>query len=273
MAYSIYTEYKKRKTGLINIEFKPDGSAYFTDLIGRYFKDPEYSFFTYDFPSGKVGTGRRIKPDPIVYVTTGKPKFSYHPRKKFFQVSGDGMRSGFYQETDEPKGLAVKTFDFNVPENDGGPIVTGKFWGLNHLQYKPSKTSDEILFDEEKIRYQSWINKGDTLNFNVLIFQIAEGKIRPDPKNENWGYYDYINCRKPVWVRILKNPYQENYVLAVSVLIGWSYTDSETGFNLTGGSTLIDPKTGTCKSVSLFFPRLRISNKFSEVSLDYQKEA
>jgi len=273
MAYSIYTKYKKKKTGLINIEFSKEGSVYFTDLIGRHFKTPEFSFFTYDFPPGKVGTGKQIKPDSIAYVTTGKPKFSYHPRDKVFQVSGDCVFSRINKETKEPEGLGMKIFDFNIPHNDGGPIVTGLFWGLNHLEEKVPKSSEEILFDEDTIRYQNLNNKGQVRAFAVLIFQLTEEKIRFDEEGSDWGYYDYLDYyKKPLRVRILRNPYAKGYVLAISVLNARSDNDSETGFHLSGGSTMIDPKTGMCKDVALIFPKPNIGNGFSEVPLNYLKE-
>lgn len=89
------------------------------------------------------------------WVIKEKPKLIHHPDGSA-QISGPGIRSGFFKFLKIPKGVSTRGPHFN----DGGPIFGFLFWGLQG--FVQNKSKNVIVF--EKSDFHSDLGKLKTPN-------------------------------------------------------------------------------------------------------------
>lgn len=272
MAYNLYVKYKKAETPVLNISFSSDGSIHLIDLISKNVKSPEFEIATLDFPVNNVGMGKSVPIDKKIFYASHRLKFTHH-QSGLFQVSGEDSSkiiSGIDGQTGQPRGVAVKAFELKTATNDGGPFLTGHFWGLHHLPYISSKSSEPIVFSEEDINYQSMNDKGKKLSFSFLFFHLPISKFTSEDLKKDWVFYNYHHYKKPLLLRLLKESITHGYLVGVSCLKSRTDSDENFGYFLCGGAGRIDPTNGTCKNVVVIFPRSKTPNDLNYHSLNYQ---
>lgn len=270
MSHNIYVRYKGLETAVLHISTGSDGSIYFSDLVSRYHDKPEYEIVKYDLPLDRKET-KTVELNEKRYRTDFQPKFSHHS-SGFCQISGikkGTIISGIDENTGIQRGVAEDSFALNTDTNDGGPFLTGVFWGLNKLPTYKSKTSKPIYFEDEDIDYQSLNNRGKKLAFAFMVFHIAENKIETIEGKEDWGYYNYENFKKPLLLKILNKDHSSTEKIGISCLKARSDMPSDFGFTLTGAPGEIDKKKNTCKNTAIIFPKPEYHRPLKYLSLNY----
>lgn len=271
MAYTVYIKYKKSEAAILNISFGRDASIYLTDMISRYAEDPVFEIIKYDLPMDTRRT-KEIKVDETRYKTKNQPKFSHHA-SGFFQLSSankdkGAIISGIDDATNQPKGVSVNSFSLKTSTNDDGPFLVGKFWGLNNIPLYNSKTSDQIYFQDNDINSQGLYNTGSRIAFAVYFFHIPIEKLSKDDLDKDWIKYDYINFKRPLILKLLKEPLSQGYVIGLACLKARCEHKSKFGFIISGGPGGIDKESNTCKNVSVIFPKPDYDIDLNYISLD-----
>lgn len=255
-SYTLNIQYKKYETAILNCSFGSDGSFYLVDLVSNHSSEHAYEIMTFNSPVNKVGMEKIIKIDKKRYYSKNKLKFSHHA-SGFFQVSGEKpgtVISGVDKETGAPKGASVQAFKLKIDTNDGGPFLTGHFWGLNSLPSRKSKTSAKICFSDDEINYQSMNNKGIKPSFALLFFHLPINKLSEEEQKKDWIYYDYKHYKKPLLLRLIKGEKSFGYMVGISCLKCRCNSNYDFGYILSGGAGEIDKTTGTCKNIAIVFP-------------------
>ncbi len=259
MSYSIGVNYGKADALVLNLFFGEDGSVYLTDLINRHFEKPGYDILTADFPVARTPDGNKtVQADKKHYYADHLLKFSHHP-SGFFQISGqDGSKviSGIDDKTGLPRGIAVDAFKLKSSTTDGGAFLTATLWGVHHLEKRTSKKSQEIIFTEREIDYQGMNNSGSKRAFAFMFFHLPISSFTNDQLQSDWVYYDYrTHFEKPLLLRLFKDAMEHGYLVGVSCLNARCDFREEVGVAMMGGVGLVDPHTGTCRSIIVVSPR------------------
>jgi len=251
---------KGSEKAVINCTFGDDDSIYITDLIKNQLPDSEYEIVTYKLPINKVGMSQTITLDGPRFITDKQLKFSHH-------TSGDFHISGLNVNS---KLVKSDSFNLNKSTNDGGPFIAGMFWGLNYLPDKNKTSSTKLVFTSKEIDYQSMNNPGEKLAFTLLFFHIQTDKVEC-LNNEEWAYYNYHHYKKPLLLRIIRPHKYSNYIVGISCLKSRTNMNTDFGFTLGGGADQIDPKTKTCKNISIIFPKQGNNDDLDYISLNYNQ--
>jgi len=272
MAYTIFIKYKNAEAPVLNISFSVDGSVHLIDLISRNVQNPEYDIFTADFPVKKSSSSKSVKIDKSRYYAAHRLKFSHH-QSGFFQVSGEDSKkiiSGIDDVTGLPKGVSVDGFNLESSTTDGGPFLTANVWGVNHLPNKKSKSSESIFFTEKEIDYQSIENRGQKPSFAFQFYHLPKSIFKEDQLKTDWFFYNYsTHFKKPLLLRLLKDSISHGYVVGVTCLKARADFKDDFGVAMMGGVGLVDHMTGTCRSITVIFPRSKIvSEEANYLSLE-----
>ncbi|MDB5204412.1 MAG: hypothetical protein JWP09_440 [Candidatus Taylorbacteria bacterium] len=112
-------------------------------------------------------TGARTMIVPIdkkdEWYVTRKPKLMQHIDGKA-QISGDGIRSGFFKSIKRPKGVSTESPTFN----DGGPVFSFLGWGLENFSKKHEKES--IIFQQKDLHLDPFLDQ-NTLKGDYYLFE------------------------------------------------------------------------------------------------------
>jgi hypothetical protein len=82
------------------------------------------------------------------WITARHPKLTHHADGSA-HASGTGIISGFYRLTGKPKGVHIQSMNLARNDNDGGPLYTCMFWGLD--EFTIGRRNSQIVFKEDEI--------------------------------------------------------------------------------------------------------------------------
>ncbi|MBA4336543.1 hypothetical protein C0416_02090 [bacterium] len=274
-SFAIIIRYKNSETAVLNAAYNPDGSFQITDLITKHIENPEYEIGTFDMPVNKVGREKTIEANKTRYFTNNRIVINHHVSGKI-HVKGEkkgAIIQGFDTETGLPKGVGlIDGFDLINDTNDGYQFLGGVFWGLNKVPKYISKTSEKIIFSDEEVNYQTMRNTGSKLAFTVLFFHLPLPKVSDEELKNGCMYYSLENFIRPLFLKILKPEKNYSFVVGVTCMKSRINNDNEFGCHLLAGATKINPETGTCKNIAIFYPSYRGEKTENYYSLNFEQE-
>jgi len=165
------------------ITLEKEGLKYSTFLLG-YDKGGGYfisdlsqekgSYFITRLKIKCQGFGQQLIPvdHKNEWITDHKPKLICHFDGSS-QVSGTGVKSGFFKLTGKPKGVATKSPRFN----DGGPIFGFVCWGLN--KFPTNKNNNLVTFNITNMHTDPYLGLRQTLTPRKYDAYIFEGFYLP----------------------------------------------------------------------------------------------
>ncbi len=135
-------------TPLFIIGYYSDGGFFIKDLIKSYGEN---------YLVSKTSIPRNLKPAEFTnskinkkntwHTSFIKPKFSHHGNG-FAQISETGLRSGVFKTVGFFKGVAIKSINLFLRNNDGGPLYAFNIWGLDNMEFNQDVKGDDIILDD-----------------------------------------------------------------------------------------------------------------------------
>ncbi len=195
---------------------------------------------------------QKIPPDPQnEWIVRRKPKLICHFDGSS-QVSGTGIRSGFFKLTGKPKGVATKSPRFN----DGGPIFGFMCWGLD--KFPTDKNKNLILFNSASIHIDPYLGHKEGLRAEKYDAYVFEGFFLPSQAVQ---YLDIrngiINFKHPnfgiIPLKYIPPPKNSPGFIAVGCRPTGRGFKTDHGFTYGGGVSFSD-KDRYITQIHLIFP-------------------
>lgn len=185
------------------------------------------------------------------WIVSHKPKLICHSDGSS-QVSGSGIRSGFFKLTGKPKGVATESPRFN----DGGPIFTFLCWGLN--KFPTEKNKNLILFNAANIHIDPYLGHRQGLTAAKYDAYIFEGFYLPRQAMNHLNVASgIINFKHPnfgvIPLKYIPSPKNSPGFIAIGCRPSGRGFETDHGLTYSGGVSLSD-KEGYTTHLCLTFP-------------------
>lgn len=272
-SYAICIELGSVKMPILTLAFSADGSFSIQDRLEIEKNTSIYRIFQIPFPVDKVGMGKGVLFEGHEYYSTNKPKLSHHAKSGVFQISsangkwGTKIISGF--ENGQPKGIANYSFQLQNATNDGGPIITGMFWGLNNLQAGTIRSSEALIFSESCVRDQTMNNRGSKAAFAINVFHSLKRENAFKYIDQKWARYLYRHYKRPLLTRVIDPGPEHNYLLGISCLLMRCNEKSSHGYRIGGGPGIVDQSNGRCLNTFVMLDMPHPGIPSDAINLDY----
>lgn len=152
--------------------YDKDGGYFISDLSK---KGGNYFILRMKAKLRGFGTQRVPVDHKNEWVVSYKPKLMCHFDGSC-QISGSGIRSGFYKLTRRPKGVATQSPCFN----DGGPIFGFLCWGLDQFPIDKGRNRICVIFDSASIHIDPYLGHDNGLHGVKYDAYVFEGFYLPN---------------------------------------------------------------------------------------------
>lgn len=249
-----------------------------------YYKEKQAFIFQHKH---KYKSGRqKIKKSQITkeFIVDKTAKLSIH-KNGFVQLSGNGILSGIYEETGNPKGVGVFSSPLDNPVSSG-PTFCFQCWGLSdgfELLTQRKKDIQYIILDKNKDDFVERKNvkdkKSNTYILEFFIFPKEANQFVCDYEGEPFIdhiMYNYIPAPGAIFAHPVLDLKNFSGVICVFPALVWSQfaQDNNSGYILgsPGGSDCLHDKSMTGNVFCLICPRkISYSLLGSPSKLEYKK--
>lgn len=275
-SYAIYVEIGSICKPILTLIITNDGSFSIQDRVNLNGQEAIYRIIQFQFPNNLVGARKRIILDKPIYFSKNKPKLSHHSESGKFQISSTSHRVGYkilsgFTETGEPKCIGNQSVRLNKESNDGGPIFSGVFWGINNMPIIQVNSSKEIVFQNNQIKDQAMNNSGQKPGLAIHFFHFFKNNNRLDYIDNQWARYSHKLYKKPALVNIVDPGKSHPFLLGISCMSMRLNDQSEYGYRIGGGPGIIDLQTGSCLNTDIFFEMPSPSLPLNAINIDYNE--
>lgn len=193
------------------------------------------------------------------------PKLTHHSDGTA-HISGSGIISGFYKTKRRAKGVYVESMNLFRNDNDGGPIFTFSFWGLNDFGSSSANANQNVVFAEDDIGSYRLNLEGQS-DFCIEGFYISKALEKMiDPISRIFIKQHPVFGELPL--KILPTPDNCPGYIGLACFRGITGSKEKSGFSLTGGPGKIN-KDGYFENIAVMKPSIgELLNRGSVKSLD-----
>ncbi len=273
-SYAVRVEVGRVEKPILTFTVTRDGSFSLADRIDAQNLPIVYKFIQIPFPIDRVGVGKVINVSKPMLYSRNKPKLSHHAGTGLFHISSANSKPGYkilsgFTELGIPKGLGNQSTRLVDQVNDGGPIVSVLFWGLDKMPTVPVRSSEEIIFSQAEIRDQAMGGDGKRKSIVVHLFHWLKSTSAIRHVSADWARYPHKLYKKPLLVRIIDPGSTHNFLFGIACMAMRSDDQKIYGYRMGGGPGIVDQEMRTCTNTNIFFemPPPQIFN--NEVSLDF----